>query len=32
MNQDDLKNLTIEKARDLLDSRQISSLELTEAY
>ena len=32
MNQDDLKNLTIENARDLLDSRQISSLELTEAY
>ena len=32
MNQDDLKNLTIENARDLLDSHQISSLELTEAY
>ena len=32
MNQNDLKNLTIENARYLLDSRQVSSLELTESY
>ena len=32
MHQDDLKTLTIENARNLLDSRDITSLELTESY
>ena len=32
MHQDDLKTLTIENARNLLDSREITSLELTESY